>query len=126
MKVEVRCEGFSLSASGISLLDGIHDYAKGLLCPRTKQLRASHILWRSASDHQQGSIKFLTECDRLTVVLDPSLGSSTHEQENAIYHLENRLSYERKVRSLPETEHLLKDVRERLTQEVPCTLEQRL
>jgi len=36
VEVKVRYEGFSLSALGISLLDGIHNYAKGLLYPRTK------------------------------------------------------------------------------------------
>ena len=127
VEVEVRCDSFSLSASGIGLSDGVHDFAKGLLCPRTRQPQiASRILWRSASDYRQGPIRFLTAGDRLTVAIDPFLGFPTHEQEEARYHLETCLSYEREVRRPPEMEHLLKDVRGRLTQEGSCTLEQRL
>jgi len=127
MEVEVRCDGFSLKASGISLSDGVHDLAKTQLSwPPTRPLMASHIVWRSTSDGQQDPIKFLTEGNRLTVVIDPSLGFPTRELEEAIYHLGNRLSHEREVRTPEETEQLLKDVRGRVTPGGQRTLEQGL
>lgn len=127
VRVEIQCDGFSLSVSGIGLADGIHDFAKGLLCPRTPEPRSvGRILWRSASDYRQGPIKFFTDSDRLTLTIDPSLGLPTPDLEEARYSLEMRLSYERQVRSPQETEHLFKDIRGLLTQDGPCTLEQRL
>ncbi|KAK5547750.1 hypothetical protein LTR46_011997 [Exophiala xenobiotica] len=66
------------------------------------------------------------EGNRLAVFIDPPLGFPTYELEEARYHLENRLSYEREVCSPEETQHLLKDVRGRLTHKGQRNLEQAL
>ena len=127
VEVEVRCDSFSLRVSGIGLADGIHDLARGMLCPLDRKPRiASRIRWRCASDQRHDAIRFLTEGNRLTVAMDSSLSSPTPESEKAKYHLEMRLEYEREVRSPQEMEDLLKDVRGHLTQKASCTLEQRL
>lgn len=115
MEVEIHCRGFSLSASNVHLEEGVSHFVKGLLCPRTKARRTSPILWRSSSKFSQSPVKFCTAGNRLVVVTTTSLSISTSRQEEARYHLEELLSYERQVSSPEEFEQLLGDVRERLT-----------
>lgn len=113
MGIEMPCGSFSLN--GIHFPPGIHDGARELLCCGNHDpVTVSHIRWKSSTDGERHPIQFRVEGTRVSIEINPSLGSPTHEREEARHYLESRLSYQRMLCSPQEFAGLLRVVRKHL------------